>query len=437
MPETIVVDLTPTPNGTFNSTTATLSVSTNNATGYALYLSAVDGTTTLKSDTSEYQIASVSGTPTPANFTNNTWGYNLSTASVTDATTYSAIPTSSADPVLTTDSAATDNYNLTIAAKVDTAIPAGTYTSEIVASVVANPTEAIFNNITDMQEMTSEICASAAENDTKQLIDSRDGKSYWVAKLKDGNCWMTQSLDYDIPASGLTSADSDVTDAWNSSSTYRPQPTSKSIFNNSDYTGTYSWDPGMYVKTNPTDYSNYCGGPGLNITSFANSYCTSAGWTDVSTMTAMTEENTSGNVISGDTYDAHYLVGNFYQWNATTAGTGKTITNQEATDSICPKGWHLPTSNNTNKGSFYYLLNQYGMANSTNDGQIANSPVYFQYSGIVGSGSLKVAGGSGYYWSSTAGSATSGAYNLDVDATSVNPSSSFRYYGFSVRCLAD
>ena len=46
-----------------------------------------------------------------------------------------------------------------------------------------------------MQEMTSTICADAAENDTAQLTDTRDGKKYWVTKLADGNCWMTQNLD--------------------------------------------------------------------------------------------------------------------------------------------------------------------------------------------------------------------------------------------------
>ncbi len=51
-------------------------------------------------------------------------------------------------------------------------------------------------NIKYMQQMSEEICTNTKENKTKQLIDIRDGKSYWVTKLKDGNCWMTQNLAY-------------------------------------------------------------------------------------------------------------------------------------------------------------------------------------------------------------------------------------------------
>lgn len=51
--------------------------------------------------------------------------------------------------------------------------------------------------VTYMQEMTPEICAQADPLTTAQLIDQRDDKTYWVTKLPDGQCWMTQNLDYD------------------------------------------------------------------------------------------------------------------------------------------------------------------------------------------------------------------------------------------------
>ena len=54
----------------------------------------------------------------------------------------------------------------------------------------------IFNGITTMQQMTADICKNAKENDSAQLTDTRDNKKYWVTKLKDGNCWMTQNLAY-------------------------------------------------------------------------------------------------------------------------------------------------------------------------------------------------------------------------------------------------
>ena len=171
-----------------------------------------------------------------------------------------------------------------------------------------------------------------------------------VTKLADGNCWMTQNLDLDLSTSkALTPDDSDVSSSWTPT-----RSTTTSIFSNTNNTKQYSWDPGYWVKSDPDGYSNYCGSSS-GITSFNDADCTSAGWTDVSSMTPM-DDGTTNAAISGNTYNAHYLVGNFYQWNAATAGTGGTITSTNATDSICPKGWQLPTSNNSNSGSFQALM---------------------------------------------------------------------------------
>ena len=241
---------------------------------------------------------------------------------------------------------------------------------------------------------------------------------------------MTQNLDFDIPASGLTSADSDINNAsgvWNASSSYPPRATEQpgTITSANTNTETYSWDLGMYVKSDPDEYSSYCDG----VKGLSDSSCASAGWTNVSTMTPMDDGNAT-DVISGNTYNAHYLVGNLYQWNAATAGTGGTIDNYAtATDSICPKGWRLPTSRSG--GEFDTLV---GSLNSTT---ITQAPYYFNPSGYVLSGSLRNAGYTGYYWSSTAYSNTSYAYDLYFVSGFVGPSGiTARLNGFSVRCLA-
>ena len=192
----------------------------------------------------------------------------------------------------------------------------------------------------------------------------------------------------------------------------------------------------MYVKSDPDEYSDYCGGS--SIKGLADASCTSAGWTNVSRMTPMDDGNAT-DVISGSTYNAHYLVGNLYQWNAATAGTGGTITSQEATDSICPKGWQLPTSNNSNSGSFQALMSAYSISSNTaGSTAITQAPLYFDPSGYVYSGSLRDAGYYGYYWSSTAYSSTSNAYYLGFRSGYVDPSDYYgtRYNGQSVRCLA-
>ena len=143
-------------------------------------------------------------------------------------------------------------------------------------------------------------------------------------------------------------------------------------------------------------------------------------------------------------YDAHYLVGNYYSWPAATAGSGNNVSSSgDATDSICPANWRLPLSSSTYKetpGSFYYLLNQYGLTSSPTSGNnnITTSPLYFVRSGYVypSFSRLLYAGNYGNYWSGRAGS-SSNAYILYFYSSGVNPSSSYsRYYGFSVRCVA-
>ena len=429
--DTVAVEVTPTQDGTFSSNTAALSISTNNETGYSLYMATSNGKNTLTSQnpgTSDV-ISAVNGGDngvTSSNFGNNTWGYNLSQDSVSDTTAYKAVPTATGDTSLISTSSPTevDTYNLTFGTKVDTSLPSGTYSNDVVVSVVANPAFVpVFDGIQTMQEMTSTICADAAENDTAQLTDTRDGKKYWVTKLADGNCWMTQNLDLDLTnGTPLTPEDSDVSSNWNP-----PRSTEKNgtVTGNSDNTETYSWDFGLYVKNNPDDYDSYCNQ--VKTMSGCN------GWTDATNLTPAETEWTGSvdNTVSGNTYDAHFLIGNFYQWNAATAGTGDTITSAEAKDSICPKGWQLPTSNNSNSGSLG------GLVGSLNSTTITQAPYYFNPSGYVYSGSLGSAGIDGYYWSSTAYSSTSRAYSLGFTSSYIDPSDyDLRYFGQSVRCLA-
>ena len=436
--DTVAVEVTPTQDGTFSSNTAALSISTNNETGYSLYMATGNGENTLTSQnpgTSDV-ISAVNGGDsgvTSSNFTNNTWGYNLSQEAVSDATAYKAVPTATGDTALISTSSPTeaDTYNLTFGTKVDTSLPSGTYSNDVVVSVVANPAFVpVFDSIQTMQEMTSTICADAAENDTAQLTDTRDGKKYWVTKLADGNCWMTQNLDLDLSTKkALTPDDSNVSRSWTPANNTLTDGTQTTT----DNTAVWSWNLGDYVLTTPNAGTD-CGSSG--ISNFGD--CTNVGFQSVVGMTPMTDSDAT-DVISGNTYNAHYHVGNHYTWNAATAGTGDTTTStNNATDSICPKGWQLPTSNNSNPGSFQALTNAYSISsNAAGSTALVSAPLYLVRSGHVLSGSLGRAGYEGDYWSSTAGSNTSLVYDLLFYPGGVDLSNyGYRYGGQSVRCLA-
>ena len=277
------VDVLPTEDGTFSSNTAALSISTNNETGYSLYMATGNGENTLTSQNPGISnvISAVNGGDngvTSADFTNNTWGYNLSQDSVSDTTTYKAVPTANGDTALISTSSPTeaDTYNLTFGTKVDTSLPSGTYSNDVVVSVVANPEYVpTISAMTNMQDVTAEICAASADGETATLIDTRDGSDYTVAKIN-GNCWMTQNL----RLSGgryLTSADSNVTRDYT-------LPTTQLDGNSNSYTA-----PQTTISSN-TSYGGYY------------NYCAA-----------------SAGTVCNDT------------------------TKQDATQDICPKGWRLPT----------------------------------------------------------------------------------------------
>ena len=301
------------------------------------------------------------------------------------------------------------------------------------------------SEISSMQEMTPEFCASVtdkAPGNTARLQDTRDGKYYWVAKLADGNCWMTQNLELDLGGRTLTPQDSDVSSNWDHDAVGGNAYTSAQ-----DGTGNssliQSWNLGKVVWKTP-DSTGYCSGSG--VYDFTNSAC-QAYWQDVSTWAPMTEYRTDGVTYDDNTqtYDAHYLTGNYYSYVAATAGSGASVTTSgdKAPDSICPAGWELPTTDSaydSTPGSFYNLLmNAYGLSsNSTGGTAMRSAPLFFVRSGNVFSyrDYLSEAGSRGDYWSSVSGSSGM-ACHLRFLSSRITPLSyTDGYNGKSVRCVA-
>ena len=288
--EAVTVEVLPTADGTFSSNKANLSVTTNNETGYSLYLATTNGENTLTSNnpsTTETinAITLADGTDSipSSDFTNNTWGYNLSTGDVSasDSTTYKPVPTTNGTtPINTPTEAPTegngDTYSLIFGTKINTALPSGTYSNDVVVSAVANPAYVpTISAMTNMQDVTAEICAASADGETATLTDTRDNNTYTVAKIN-GNCWMTQNLRLSGNRT-LTSADSNVASSWSFPST----PLAGSSYS--------STDPQVTISDN-TSYGGY------------------------------------------------------YNFCAASAGTNcQTSSTFNTTYDICPKGWRLPT----------------------------------------------------------------------------------------------
>ena len=392
-----------------------------NSGGYSVYV----GSNSSQLKNGSNVIDSVTSATTYANLPVNRWGYSF-VKGTTVQDSYKAMPATLRSTALDSNTSTsikdeTRTYMLSFAANIGADKPAGTYTNSVTMSVVSSPLE-VSNEfgIDTMQEMTSSVCAGVAAGTTDQLRDTRDGKYYWVSKLADGKCWMTQNLDLDLSTStALTPATSDVSTNWTPGYSTATQATSSTIL--ADNTGQRSWSLGNYRITNPTT-SNDCGYPKNDA-----SQCTA----QFTAYTTPTTQNKDAN--------AHYILGNHYQWNAATAGTGGTISSGQATSSICPKGWKLPESNSTAVGSFGGLINAGSIG--TDVAKLTSAPYYFVRGGDVNQSTrylFEDAGNGGYYWSSTPRSNGSSAYFLTFGSTDfITPSNNAtRRFGFSVRCIA-
>lgn len=407
-------------------------VGVENSGGYMVYIGSNKSELTGKN--TSVTINGVTSSTTYEELPLNSWGYNAEEGEV-PGTTFSKVPTNNRGDIIGGNNSTnikedSKTFTLSFAAHIGNDMPADTYENEITLSVVSSPLEITgLTSIATMQEMTAEVCEASELGDETQLEDVRDGKYYWVAKLADGKCWMTQNLALDLNANTLplTSETSDVSSSWtpkNGSTTLYTATTASPSTILADNTGQRSWNLGSYYIKTPNGTTS-CG-TGKN--SLAN--CTNY-------FTALSAPTTADKNIS-----AHYLAGNYYQWNAATAGTGKVITSGQATDSICPKGWRLPTSKTG--GEFQVLVNAYNMADSTTSGDTINlvsAPLYFVRSGYVdqsANGLFSGAGGSGVHWSSIPVSDVGSSYLLYFTGSdSVNPSNAGnRQRGRSVRCVA-
>ncbi len=432
-------DLTPKAAGEFAESRMKVKVSTNNTSGFSLYLKAMGESNSLVSTdkTNTATISPVASNTASESFSPNTWGYKLATAEA-----YDPVPVVATAPILneTKINPATGNeYDLAFGVNVDTNLPAGEYTGGVVISAVANPiTVTSLYQLTYMQDMTSDICANTTDYvdkehyATKQLIDTRDGNKYWVAKLADGNCWMVQNLALNITEAGLKASDTDITEDWNQESEYKPVATERTMpmalgadESTNPSASTRSWNFGNYVIGLP-ELALLCGEKyngsvwvySAGLDSCANSgivnvdgsnwqpnYVAQEGvWpkkiSSIDNAEIPAQEyapNEYHGIIAVDfvnqAYDQHYLTGNYYQWNTATAGTGSTIYGTPATNSICPKNWKLPTAGDNNhptEGEYYALLDKYGIATTVSgtgiDGEqyhITLVPLYFTRGGAI------------------------------------------------------
>ena len=386
----------------------TVTAKTNAAAGYTISFNANNDYNDLKHANTlvEDKIESIAEDKTETTFPETAWAYSTDLEDYT----FKKIPLTPENIFATTEKGE-NTHDFTVGVRANS-LAAGDYENELIFTAVANP-EPQLPTYLSMQDVAT-WKDTLEEEQQVQVKDARDGKIYWVSKLKDGNIWMTQNLDLDLSTTTtLTPEDSDVTANWTPSSTTIAGVANLNSTSWADnYNNPYSFDPGNYY--------------------FDGTYFSSAECNYLTTTCDHFATTPYG--LNGE----HGHVGNYYNWSAAVASNDTSATTAEGTDintSICPKGWRLPHSYHSAQGNDFETLNTaYGGVTNSDSVLLAN-PLFFVRGGIVVSGLLYDPADPGNYWSSTAYSVTAAG---DFGFYSGRNTSGYgnRYLGFSVRCLA-
>ena len=361
----------------------------------------------------------------------------------------------------------------TYAAYMSQTQPAGTYTGQVkytlvhpsdrAAPVACNPnaiTIAEAKCLQDFAHVTeanrNSIIASMTPEQQYTLKDSRDGKSYTIAKYQVGepgnyDVWMTQNLDLDLIA-GETYTNEDTDIGYNTTTgTYNTaawSPARSTYSNNAigerEWCAGGIWDSEYnHCEDNSTPVSYDPGNLFWNTTVSGNMDW-SAYWDSCTTVYSTNCDETLNPIstYTSSTGIAQYHLGNYYNWTVAVAmndSSSHTEYEELIEQSICPAGWTLPRTG-IGEDSFYALWSKYGYDENfggfSNASTLWSSPLYFTVGGAF-IGRTNAIGANSFYWTPIVVNADAAMEaNFFVEGYA-SPSHSFhRYQGFSLRCVA-
>ena len=406
-------------------------IHTNSRTGYTAYLStdkkrkneediAATGLVHIVDDTKI--IPTLESDVTAENFPVNHWGYS------TDGENYRGMNAANDMNIAAfTSSDALENRDMDLyfATKIDSEMSNGYYENTIIVTSVANYVPRTISDITYMQELDNETAISMVVDQQYRLTDIRNNKQYWIARLQDGNVWMTQDLNY-VP----TEADDYVMRADPSTSDLRTSLEMPLYIYDYyyDYNSNNVWT--LYRKEVARSSLVASSNATSSIYLYNDNYI-KYGSEDVREV--MDEDLELGDEIYhkliGPAYARYFFQNNIvYRKSFEVYGhTSEGYPTNEYQDksvinfgqSICPKGWRLPTLSEARSLPYYYGVNFH---NEMNDEEVRlalvdspaklflDVPHYASYS--TGDNYFYLAG---YYYQ---GDATKNLYNY---STSTDP----------------
>ena len=354
-------------------------------------------------------------------------------------------------PARATDMIKGSSFTTTYAVYTSSSQYAGTYTGQVKYMLVHPSYKPAVYFMQDVASWKNLIDT----DESVQAVDKRDGKSYWVTKLKDGNIWMTQNLDLEIGGANtapLNSNNTDISTTASGSGIYSAGYTEQD--------GVWTWTPVSTAITSNYHISDTTVSPAWGNNNTAP-YSAEGGDTYYYTSNN-TNNDTRYNSLQDCKNASHtedeckrYFAGNYYNWTAAIASNNSTnisTTGTIASNSICPKGWRLPNASQTDNvnNEFGRMLYGEGITAALSNGnesvgyyngvasfnKLRSNPYYFVRPGLINGGALNDSGVIGFYWSSTV-SSWANAYYLYFNGTDISPARNYvRYSGRSVRCVA-
>ena len=307
-----------------------------------------------------------------------------------------------------------------------------------------------------------------SNNSIVALTDKRDNMVYTIARLADGNCWMVENLrlnhqytmgqnqnDNTVTNQFLSQGYGGTTDTYGNfiglaepetSTAFSDSTTSNSVYESSSTLPLSTYDPTNHTLENIGD-STYPGYrfPRYNNSNTANPANSISYYQDYANPSSPSDSGTNYRTSSNI-----YSYGNYYNWSAAMANTNHyshLYYSHRTSTSICPAGWHLPSSEDSS-GEYNILSRSNGGTGSgqNNGGQsytvnnrFRSFPNNFLYAGGISiSSSSGGRGELGVYWSKTVVSIQA-TNTLNLDSSGIWPSNPnfHKTNGLPVRCLVN
>ncbi len=277
------------------------------------------------------------------------------------------------------------------------------------ARCILDPTSSsTIEGVTYLQDVTDELVNNTPISTIATLKDKRDNTSYTVGKLADGRLWLLDNLALDL--------------------------TNQTVVNNMNSTNTNASDATLnYLKNGGGASSDKYAASGLTYSDWVSGYSYSKPMVNTLSKNSVFAED----ALSGA---STWKYGIYYNYCAVTAGsycygsdTDSGSPSDNATEDICPKGWHLPTTSSGGEYSNLYNNASYGY-NTTDTYRTA---LRLPLSGVINNGEVSSQGSTGYWATATKRDNIHISYLRVGSSSGVNTalSDGHRLSGVSTRCI--